>query len=332
MTITKITNIVSRSLLTSVLLFFFSLSHAQYSNPQSSPYTFDFVSGVSLPLGDFEMLSESGINSTFSVNKNFCDHISIALNTSYMSLGVNDNYGVSNDSWKAFSMSFGPQYHIDINKAFVQFYGNLGLSFITTPEIIAYYPQSDLISTNIEESNLSGINTRLGLKLGTEICDGLNFFVSTEYSTMINGNINYQSRDLSAAVSDAGRVDADLASEIPFENHSFSFSSVNVNFGIRIDLGSTKPRAQDHNTSRSNTTSSVKGNPDTDLDNDYTPRAQDHNASRSNTTSSVMSNPDTDLDEEDDNTPEAQDHNASRSNTTSSVSESSTVTPTQVIK
>ena len=255
-----------KSLFTSVMLLFFSYNYAQNSTYKSTAFTLGFVNGISSPMGDFQKFSESGFMSDFVVNKAFCNKISIGLNTNFTALPIENKFGISNEKWSSFSISIGPQYHIDINKVFVEFYGQLGLSFINIPEVTDFYPQTNLIATDIKESNSSGLNTRFGINFGTEICKGFLLFVSTEYNTNINGEINYQTRDFSRAIDESGEIDPDLASDIPFENRDFSFSTININFGIRLDLGSKNQKAQDHNASRSNTTSSVKSNPDNDLD------------------------------------------------------------------
>jgi hypothetical protein len=328
----------------SVMLVFCNFSYAQYSTNSSIPFTVDFVNGISLPMGDLEANSEPGFMNGFVVNKNLCSNISIGLNTNYTALTIKNKFGYSNEKWSSFSMSIGPQYHLAINKVFVEFYGKFGFTLINIPEATEYYPETDLIVSDINESNTSGLNTRFGINIGTQICKGMLLFASTEYNTNFNGDINYQTRDLSPAMDKAGEIDRDLASEIPLEHSAFSFSTMNINFGIRINLftpnykgtsnrrgissggdinneDSGDAKAQDHNASRSNTTSSVKSNPDGDADNEDSgdAKAQDHNASRSNTTSSVKSNPDGDADNEDSGDAKAQYHNASRSNTTSSV-------------
>ena len=82
--------------------------------------------------------------------------------------------------------------------------------------------------------------------------------------------------------------------------------------------------AQDHNGSRSNTTSSVveKEEEEEEWDGDMEQdRAQDHNATRSNKTSPIMDNWDDEWEEWDDDMVQdrAQDHNATRSNKTSPI-------------
>lgn len=300
---------VAKSLFTGILLLFFNFSFAQ-----SSSFTLDFVNGIGEPMGDFKNFAASGYNSGFVVHKKFCKNLAIGLNTSYAALPLKNNTAASNEKWSSFSMSIGPQYQIDIHKVFVQFYGQLGLSFINVPEVTEYYPKTDLITTDIKESNSSGLNTRVGINLGTEICKGLHLFVATEYSTNVNGDINAQTRDFSSAEDRSGQIDPDLASEIAFKKNVFSFSTLNINFGIRLDLNNATQKAQDHNASRSNTTSAVLEKPVGDDEDSESQKAQDHNASRSNTTSAVLEKPDSDTDKEDSDAAKVQDHNSTRSN------------------
>lgn len=243
------------------MFLIFNFSFSQNSINNSTPFSLNFVNGISSPLSGFESFSETGFNSGFVINKNFCSNFSIGLGADYTSLLVKNTFGSSNENWSSFSINIGPQYNINVYKVFVNLYGRLGCSFIKIPEITEFYPQPTAIVSNFQESNSSGLNTRLGINLGTRVCNGLGFFVSSEYVTNMKGSINYQTRDLSKAVIANGQIDPDLASEIPFKNSAFSFSSLNVSFGIRLDLnnkGNRSSNATDYNSSRSNRTTSIK--------------------------------------------------------------------------
>ena len=315
--------IVRKALFTTTVLLIFSVSFSQTNSNNS--YALDFVNGLSTPIGDFNNFADNGFNSGFNISKNFCSNVSIGLSTNYTALPIKDAFGVSNEKWSSFSFETGPQYRIEANKISIQFYGRLGLSFINIPEITDYYTDTNFISCQIEKANTTGLNTRLGVNFGTKICKGLSFFIATDYVSTFNSNINYSNRNLDSAMSPSGTIDPDLASEIDFNKTSFNFSTLNINFGIQIDLNTRgcaeddKTRATDYNSSRSNrtTSSSVK-----DLDNDSgddgnDTRATDYNSSRSNRTTSSSIN---DLDTgsgDDDNDTKATDHNSSRSNKTS---------------
>ena len=198
------------------------------------------------------------------------------------------------------------------NKIFVQFYGRLGLSFINIPEITDLYTDTNVISSRIEKSNTTGLNTRLGVNIGTEICKSLSFFIASDYVSTFNSNINYSTRNLSSEITP---IDPDLANEIAFNKKSFNFSSLNINFGIHLDLDRnvSRTKATDYNSSRSNRTTSIK-----DLDNggdgDKT-RANDYNSSRSNRTTSIKEIDDGGGDDK----TRANDYNSSRSNRTTSI-------------
>ncbi|WP_157757671.1 hypothetical protein [Pseudalgibacter alginicilyticus] len=306
-----------KSLFTAVMLLFYSVSFSQGSTNDSKPFILDFVSGVSYPLGDFKSFSETGFKSGLVVNKKFCNNISVGFNTNYTALPIKSNIGVSNEKWHAFSLGVGPQYQIDINKVFVQFYGHLGVSFLDIPEVIDFYPQTDLVLTSLKEANSSGLNTRLGINIGAEICKGLRFFVSTEYTTSYNGHINYQIKDVTNAIDDGGNINADIVNNIPFENKDFSFSTMNIQFGIRLDLGNTNQKATSHNASRSNRSNNIKHD-DSDEDSGIG-QLEGHSANISGRINSVNDNPNDDLDGEDDNIAKATSHNASRSNRSNNI-------------
>jgi len=325
-TMIKTTNTVLKTSLLAAFLISFSIANAQYSDETSPAYSAEFLSGLSWPMNDFKKFADPGFNSSFSINKDLCKGFSFALNAGYMGFSIKDNSSSSNEQWQAFSLLAGPQYQINLKQSFVQFYSHWGLAMVTVPEIITLYPQSELVTSHIKAGQRSGLNTRLGFKLGSTLCEGFKVFLSTDYNTQLNSHINYQSRSLSSAINERTGLDTDLANEIAFENNQFSFSSFNVNVGISISLGSN--RAQDHNTSRSNTTSGLNY----DLDNNAEEsdssalRAQDHNASRSNTTSSLNYDLDDDTEESDSSALRAQDHNASRSNKSSLIEPSKTAT------
>ena len=267
-------------LFTGIMLLIYSFSFSQ----NTAAYTLDFVNGISSPLGDFQSFSELGHNSSFIINKSFCKHISVGLNTNYTSLPLKEPFNVSNEKWSSFSFSIGPQYNVDIKKVSVQFYGRLGLSFISIPEIINFYPETNVTDLNFNESKTNGLNTRLGINLGTQVCNGLSFFTSAEYTSNLYSNVNYQTRDVSGAIGATGQIDPDLASAIAFENSDFSFSSFNINFGIRLNINQKNNRNSTGIIQRDIDTRNVRNSVGkyNDGGNGSGTRATDYNSSRSN--------------------------------------------------
>ena len=308
---------IHQILFISIFLFIFNVSFSQSSPSNTAAYSLEFVNGVSLPLGDLKTYSEKGLNSTLTINKKFCDKVSLGLTTNYTALPITNKYGSSNKQWNSTSINVGPQYHIGTSKFSVQCYGKIGLSFVSIPEIQNFYDNTDIIITNFEKTTATTLNTRVGINLGTEICKGLYFYVASEYSYNPNGNINYGIRDISKAIDATGNIDPDLASTICFKNQNFSFSSFNVDFGIRIDLkGNNNTRATDYNSSRSNRSTSVISPDDSnnnDGDNNDT-KATDYNSSRSNRSTSVISPDGSNNNDENNNGTRATDYNSSRSN------------------
>jgi len=232
----KKVKLFNKLLFTSMMLLSTSYSFSQNALPNSSLYSLEFVNGISLPSGDFKNYSDIGFNSSLAINRKFCNNLSIGLSTNYTSLPIKEVFGVSNEKWNSTSISVGPQYNIGNNKFSIELYGKLGLSFIAIPEINGFYPNTDMMITRFEETNTTHLISRLGINLGTEICYGLFFYVNPEYASSLNSSINYSARNLSSAIGPSGRIDSDLASEITFKEEKISFSSFNVNFGIRIDL------------------------------------------------------------------------------------------------
>jgi len=307
---------------TSLLLATYSFSFSQNNAPT---YALDFVNGISAPIGDFKNYADGGFNSSFIISRKFCNDASIDLSTNYTSLPIPNEFGVTNHRWNTTTINVGPRYTISGKKFSVGFYGKLGLSFITIPEIKEYYPTTTIVVSNQESTKTSSLNTRLGINLGIEVCNGLQFYIGSEYVTNLGSQINYSSRDLSSAISAKGTIDPDLASEIPFTEENFSFSTLNVNFGIRIDIGgnSSNSRATDYNSSRSNrTTSAVSVGDENEGDgNSGGTRATDYNSSRSNRTTSAISVGDENEGDGNSGGTRATDYNSSRSNrTTSAVS------------
>jgi len=326
-----------------------------------SQLSLDVVNGISMPSGAFQDFARDGFNSGIQISKSFCKRLSLGVGAQHSSFGMRQDFGPisnSSDRWTNTTIDIGPQFSFTSGKFAIKLYGRSGFSFINTPEIDLYYPNTDIITMQVQGRSTQALNTRLGGKLNAEICDGLQFFLSSEYVTTINSDLNYTTRNVSGGISTDGTIDPDRLNEIPVENKSLSFSSVNVNFGISIDLGSfgiksgsakksnplykgngnvgTNPiydarsmyydnsnssgsRAQDYNSSRSNRTGRISSpNSNIDEKNDGSTKAQDYNSSRSNRTGRISS-PDSIVVGKNDGSTKAQDYNSSRSNNSSSI-------------
>ena len=315
-------NISKNLFFTSVLLFIFSLSYSQIPSYEHGTYSLELTNGISTPTGGGKNFADTGFNSGITLNKNVCNNIAIGFSTNYSSLAVKQELGISNENWNSLSFHAGPQYQLNINRLNIQLYGHLGVSFINVPEITSFHPNSEVIVTSFEQANTSALNTRLGINLGINICKGLQFYVASEYTSNIKGEINYRTRDLSNAVILNETIDPEAADAIVFSPKNISFSTLNTNFGIRLDMGGNRStRATDHNSSRSNKTSHTPATGDGGGDDDDGKgKATDHNSSRSNKTSNnpiKVDDGDNDGDGDGGGKGKATDHNSSRSNKTS---------------
>ena len=304
------------------LITLFGMMHSySYSQNSSanSPYSIELTNGISLPQSGFKNYAGNGFNSGISIERKFCDKLSIGLGTRFTSLPLQSDE-ISNKTWNSTAVHVGPQYTIGNQKLTMGLYGRIGLSVLSVPEIKSFYANSDAISTNFENTKTTSFNTRIGVNIGLNVCEGLYFYANPEYASNLKG-VNYGQRDLSKAVDPSGNIDPDLANEISFKNESLSFSSFNINFGIRFNFNSSNStRATDYNSSRSNrTTSAIAPNPDNgNQGNSSNTRATDYNSSRSNrTTSAIAQNPD-DGNQGDSSNTRATDYNSSRSNRSTS--------------
>ncbi|RUT79140.1 hypothetical protein [Ancylomarina longa] len=295
----------------------------------------DVINGISMPSGDFQNFASDGFNSGIQINKSFCKALSIGFGARHSSFGVRQEFGPvssSRNRWINTTIDVGPQYSISTGIFALKLYGRSGVSIISTPEINLYYPNTDILTTQIQSRSTQALSTRLGGKLNAEICNGLQFFLSGEYVTTINSNLTYSSRE----VSTDGTIDLEEGlRKNPLTNKNLSFSSVNVNFGISIGLGNfgskaktkrnSNPMYQDNEnkgTMPMYNESSTQGNGS----NSSGTRAQDYNSSRSNNSSVIAPNPNntnTDI--------KATDYNSSRSNrtTNSTLKDTNEIKPTK---
>jgi len=309
----------------------------------------EIVNGISIVNSDFSDFVKDGFNNEISISKSYCKKLSLGMGVKHSSFNVKQEFGQTSGSrnqFRSIGFDLGPQFSFGSDRFSIKLYGRTGLAINSTPELISRYPNSDIVTSNLKQQSLNALTARLGAKLNTELCKGIQLFVSSEYLTSLNGDIYYQSKDISKAIRADGSIDPDLASEIPTTSTSFNFSSINVNFGVSIAIGklgnhpnrkssnplyqdkgnkAVNPMYQPRSSSNSNPLHQESGNQGSNVlyegannsgsnsgQNSGT-RAQDYNSSRSNTSAAVELD---NQDEKDEIDPisTATDYNSSRSN------------------
>lgn len=212
-------------------------------------YTIDFFNGLSFPQGDLNTFLKDGFNSGILIHKRFGKKLSIGLSANYsrydhkQSIGLEQNFKRHELSTTSFDI--GPQYNLNLGRFTLEFYGRSGLSIVNSPQSFMMYPETDIMITSLEAYKSTAMTTRLGANMTANISQGLNLYLSSEYLTSINSDMNYQSRDLSEAFDADGTLDFDAASKLPYKNESLSLSMFNVNFGVRISFGKSRKRKPD---------------------------------------------------------------------------------------
>ncbi len=313
-------------------------------------YSLGFFNGVSFPQGDLNNFLRNGFNSGILFHRNFGKKLSLGFSANHSRFNHRHNFGPVQGSNRqelnTTSFDIGPQYNMKLGRFSLEFYGRSGLSIVNSPQSTMLYPETDITITTLEAYKSTALTTRLGANMTAYICEGLDFYFSSEYLTSLNSDMNYQTRDLSEAIRDDGTLNTDLANELPYSNESLSLSMLNVNIGVRISIGGIgnkrKPKplykayrnsdtnpmyeglcfryipegtsggtqAQGNTSSRSNNSSSV-----TTDSNGGKGDTQDYNSSRSNNSSS--SNKGDASDTTQTRGTRAQDYNSSRINNTS---------------
>jgi hypothetical protein len=114
------------------------------------------------------------------------------------------------------------------------------------------YPETDITITTLEAYKSTALTIRLGANVTANICEGLNLYLSSEYITNLNSDLNYQTRDLSTAFREDGSIDSDVANKLPYTNESLSLSMLNVNFGVRIFIGGSGSKRKSNSIFRNN--------------------------------------------------------------------------------
>lgn len=204
-------------------------------------YTLDFFNGVSFPQGDLNNFLRNGFNSGVLFHRNFSKKISLGFSANYSRFNHRQSFGPIQGSNRqelsTTSFDIGPQYNMKFGRFSLEFYGRSGLSIINSPQSSMMYPETDITITTLEAYKSTALTMRLGANMTAYICEGLDFYFSSEYLTSLNSDMNYQTRDLSEALKDDGTLDFDLTNDLPYSNESLSLSMLNVNIGVRISIG-----------------------------------------------------------------------------------------------
>ncbi len=249
----------------------FAFAQNQYINRDIKPnmsldnpkaYTLGFFNGLSFPQGDLNDFLKDGFNSGILLHKNFSKKISIGLSANHSRYNHREALGLEQNSHRhelsTTSFDIGPQYNLKLGRFAIEFYGRSGLSIVNSPQTSMMYPETDITITTLEAYKNTALTTRLGANMTANIFQGLNFYFSSEYLTSLNKDMNYQIRDISAAIREDGTLDSDAANQLPYRNESLSLSMLNVNIGVRIFIGGNthkrkhKPLYRDDNILGSN--------------------------------------------------------------------------------
>ncbi len=227
--------------LIATLVLFCTSSYGQNNQSNSGNLLLEISNGISMPKAGFEDFVKDGFNSELSLSKQFCKKISLGFGAKHSSFRVRQEFGPvqgSRNQYTSTTFDVGPQFSLGNSKFAIQVYGRTGLSVTSTPEIKSLQANTDITTEKLKQQSVKALSARIGAKIKTEVCTGLQLYVSSEYVTTLNSDINFYSKDLSKAIGADGRLDPDLASEIPFTTKNLKFSSLNVNFGVNIGIGS----------------------------------------------------------------------------------------------
>ena len=211
---------------------------------KAKPYTIGFFNGLSFPQGELNIFLKDGFNSGILIHKRFGKKLSIGLSANYSQYNHKQRIGLdqtpSRHELSTTSFDIGPQYNLNLGRFSLEFYGRSGLSIVNSPQSFMMYPETDIMITSLEAYKSTALMTRLGANMTANIAQGLNLYFSSEYLTSINSDMNYQTRDLSEAISADGILDLDAANKLPLQNENLSLSMFNVNFGVRISFGGSR--------------------------------------------------------------------------------------------
>nr|WP_320119979.1 hypothetical protein [uncultured Marinifilum sp.] len=315
---------MKRTSIFTALLLSFTFIYGQNNKNLS----IEIINGISLPNSDFSNLVQNGFNNEISINKSFCDKLSLGMGVKHSSFNVKQEFGPTQgtrNQIRSIGFDIGPQASFNMGKFSIKLYGRSGISVNSTPEVYQYYANSDIITYKLKQQSLNALMARVGAKINTELCRGIQLFVSSEYQSSLNGNLNFYTKDISKAINAEGSIDPDLANEIPNRANSLKFSSINVNFGVSFVIGkmgnhpnrkSSNPLHQENTNNGSNVLyegvniSNDNWNGSSD---NKAYQATDYNSSRSNK-QGIIANEDINMQNNGSRASQATDYNSSRSN------------------
>ncbi|MAW93628.1 MULTISPECIES: hypothetical protein [unclassified Leeuwenhoekiella] len=319
-----------------------------------------FSSGIALPSGDFKNYADDGVFANIGYTTSFCEGWFAKADFQYIGYSASEDFSTRDiekiEPFQAYGLSAGLLYAIKGKVMSIDLYVQPGISFFEAPKLQKYYESGNFLIENTPAQSQRLFNAGAGLNLNVKFCDAGALFVNAEYRSYLTGSIISQTRNIENALTADGTIDPDLLSTIPFEQNDFRPDALQLGIGVRWNLNTTKnlaqnfsaeresnndspgTRATDHNSSRSNKTSSIiiiqdgediilRKRPgrmagETEDSSGDGSRATDYNSSRSNknTSGSAFSDYDDGGNNPKDSTAtRATDHNSSRSNKTSSI-------------
>jgi hypothetical protein len=344
-----------KKLSTLIFIVFVTFAYSQKKSNgleqnKSSSIDISLAAGISTPSSSFSDNSYAGngsfleIASTYYFSKIGIGVLlgSISNPTEGNLLDIANDAGypieVNSEKWKTSYYGIGPSYKTNIGSLEAIIFAQAGSMSIKPNSLEGNFVTSTTeVPTSIPVYNFSNNKTskvgfyNAGIKLGYKLNQNLGLYILANYASTFSDDLSIDKSSTNIKNFDLNRdgvispeeIQKLQRVEIEYKTSTITskFQTINYGFSLSYSFGKNKQaKAQDHNASRSNTTSSkIAQNPnDTDIVTDSIHRAQDHNASRSNTTSSKIAPNPNDTDVANDSIHRAQDHNASRSNTTSS--------------
>ena len=284
-----------------------------------------FSSGIALPSGDFKNYADDGVFANIGYTTSFCEGWFAKADFQYIGYSASEDFSTRDiekiEPFQAYGLSAGLLYAIKGKVMSIDLYVQPGISFFEAPKLQKYYESGNFLIENTPAQSQRLFNAGAGLNLNVKFCDAGALFVNAEYRSYLTGSIISQTRNIENALTADGTIDPDLLSTIPFEQNDFRPDALQLGIGVRWNLNTTKNLAQNFSAERESNNDS----PGT--------RATDHNSSRSNKTSSIIiiqdgediilrKRPGRMAGETEDSSGDgsrATDYNSSRSNTTSAI-------------
>ena len=249
------------------------------NNYINSGFSIDVFGGVNNPINDIKSFVKKGNSAGITFRKIINNNLSLDITGNYSSFSVKEELNLSSNNWSSSSISIGPQYKLKFLFLSLGLYGKIGFSFLSVPKGESYFPDTKIIINKFENVNLTSPESHFGINVSVKVLEGIKLVGNFDYSNNLSNKVEYLNRDISSAINEKGRINYDVADQIPFENRSLGFSGMNISIGISFDICG----ACTHSYSQGLSNSSRIQNP-----NGETPplptQAQDWNSTRSNKT------------------------------------------------